>query len=81
VDNLKAPLELVDNRAIYYRNVITAILKSVGVNIEKLQFVLGSSYQKSPAYIMDVYKMASMVSESSAKKVNLPSSFFSFPIS
>lgn len=48
LDNLKAPIELVENRAKYYDKIITAILKSVGVSTEKLRFVLGSSYQKSP---------------------------------
>ncbi|KAJ5317772.1 hypothetical protein PENANT_c004G04920 [Penicillium antarcticum] len=68
LDNLKAPLELVENRAKYYSKVITAILKSVGVPTEKLEFVLGSSYQKSPEYVMDVYKLSSVVSEVQAKK-------------
>jgi tyrosyl-tRNA synthetase len=43
-------------------------LKSVGVPTEKLEFVLGSSYQKSPEYVMDVYKLSSVVSEVQAKK-------------
>ncbi|OJJ61920.1 hypothetical protein ASPSYDRAFT_54868 [Aspergillus sydowii CBS 593.65] len=68
LDNLKAPLELVENRAKYYSKVITAILESVGVPTEKLEFVLGSSYQKSPEYTMDVYKLSSLVSEHDAKK-------------
>ncbi|KAE8377731.1 hypothetical protein BDV26DRAFT_304816 [Aspergillus bertholletiae] len=68
LDNLKAPLELVENRAQYYRKVITAILQSVGVPIDKLEFVLGSSYQTSPAYVMDVYRLSSLISESDAKK-------------
>ena len=68
LDNLKAPLELVENRAQYYQKVITAILQSVGVPTEKLEFVLGSSYQKSPEYVMDVYRLSSLISESDAKK-------------
>lgn len=68
LDNLKAPIELVDNRAKYYGLVIKAILEAVGVPTEKLKFVLGSSYQKNPEYIMDVYRMASLVSEHDAKK-------------
>ncbi|KAI9932549.1 hypothetical protein ASPWEDRAFT_101510 [Aspergillus wentii DTO 134E9] len=68
LDNLKAPLELVENRAKYYRKIITAILESVGVPTEKLEFVLGSSYQKSPDYVMDVYRLSSLVSEHDAKK-------------
>ncbi|KAL3478002.1 tyrosine tRNA ligase [Aspergillus californicus] len=68
LDNLKAPLELVESRSKYYSKVITAILDAVGVPTEKLEFVLGSSYQKSPEYVMDVYRMSSLVSEHDAKK-------------
>ncbi|KAL2863252.1 tyrosine--tRNA ligase TYS1 [Aspergillus lucknowensis] len=68
LDNLKAPLELVESRAKYYRKIITAILESVGVPIDKLEFVLGSSYQKSPEYVMDVYRLSSLISEHDAKK-------------
>ncbi|KAE8361795.1 hypothetical protein BDV27DRAFT_147522 [Aspergillus caelatus] len=68
LDNLKAPLELVENRAKYYSKIITAILESVGVPTDKLEFVLGSSYQKSPEYVMDVYRLSSLISESDAKK-------------
>ncbi|KAL1846301.1 Tyrosine--tRNA ligase cytoplasmic [Paecilomyces lecythidis] len=68
LDNLKAPLELVESRAKYYQHVITAILKAVGVPTEKLEFVLGSSYQQSPRYTMDLYKLSSLVSEHDAKR-------------
>ncbi len=68
LDNLKAPLQLVEYRAKFYQFAISAILESVGVPTEKLKFVLGSSYQKSPEYIMDVYKLSSLVSEHDAKK-------------
>lgn len=68
LDNLKAPLALVESRAIYYRLIITAILESVGVPTGKLEFVLGSSYQKTPDYIMDVYRLSSLISENDAKR-------------
>lgn len=48
LDNLKAPIELVEYRAQYYRHCITALLRALNVPIEKLEFVLGSSYQMSP---------------------------------
>jgi hypothetical protein len=38
------------------------------VSTEKLKFVQGSSYQKSPEYIMDVYKLSSVISEHDAKR-------------
>ena len=68
LDNLKAPIELVESRAIFYKFVITALLKAVGVSVDKLRFVLGSSYQKSPEYVMDLYKLCSLVSENDAKR-------------
>ncbi|KAK3902235.1 tyrosine--tRNA ligase, cytoplasmic [Staphylotrichum tortipilum] len=89
LDNLKAPLELVMYRAEFYRYIITEMLKAVGVSTEKLRVVLGSSYQKSPEYVMDVYKMASLISEHDAKKAgaevvkqtdNAPMSGLLYPI-
>ena len=68
LDNLKAPLELVNYRAEYYRHAITSLLKAMGVPIDRLRFVLGSSYQKSPEYVMDLYKMCSLISEHDAKR-------------
>jgi tyrosyl-tRNA synthetase len=68
LDNLKAPIELVEYRVKFYQLAISAMLESVGVPTERLQFVLGSSYQKSPEYVMDVYRLCSLVSEHEAKK-------------
>jgi tyrosyl-tRNA synthetase len=89
LDNLKAPLELVMHRAEFYRHVIITTLQTIGVPTEKLRVVLGSSYQKSPEYVMDVYKMASLISEHDAKKAgaevvkqtdNAPMSGLLYPI-
>ena len=68
LDNLKAPIELVKFRAEYYRFVIIALLKSVNVPIERLEFVLGSSYQLSEKYTMDLFRLSSVVTEHDAKK-------------
>ncbi|KAL8797706.1 MAG: hypothetical protein Q9195_000058 [Heterodermia aff. obscurata] len=68
LDNLKAPIELVAYRATYYRFVITSLLKSINVPIDKLEFVLGSSYQLSPKYTMDLFRLSSVVTEHDAKK-------------
>ena len=68
LDNLKAPIEMVEQRAQYYRFMITAILEAVGISTDKLRFVLGSSYQKTPDYVMDVYRMAAVVSEHDARR-------------
>ena len=68
LDNLKAPIELVAHRATYYRFVITSLLKAVNVPISQLEFVLGSSYQLSSAYTMDLFRLSSVVTEHDAKK-------------
>ncbi|KAI1419128.1 tyrosyl-tRNA synthetase [Xylaria sp. FL1777] len=68
LDNLKAPIELVEHRVKYYRFAITALLQACGVSTDKVEFVLGSSYQKTPDYIMDIYKLCSLTSEHDAKK-------------
>ncbi|KAL8675057.1 MAG: hypothetical protein Q9168_000540 [Polycauliona sp. 1 TL-2023] len=68
LDNLKAPIELVKYRAEYYRFVITSLLKSLNVPIDRLEVVLGSSYQLSAEYTMDLFRLSSVVSEHDAKK-------------
>ncbi|KAJ2552442.1 Tyrosine--tRNA ligase cytoplasmic [Coemansia sp. RSA 1933] len=68
LDNLKAPIELVKLRAQYYEHLIKCMLKAIGVSLEKLEFVVGSSYELTPEYTMDNYKLASIVSEHDARK-------------
>ena len=68
LDNMKAPWELLKLRTEYYEHAIKAMLESLGVPLEKLKFVRGTEYQLSEAYTMDVYKLASLVTEHDAKK-------------
>lgn len=68
LDNIKAPELLVGFRAEYYKFVIVALLKSVNVPIEKLEFVLGSSYQRSEKYRRDLDIMTTVVGVNDAKK-------------
>ncbi|RDL30670.1 Tyrosine--tRNA ligase [Venustampulla echinocandica] len=70
LDNLKAPMELVEHRVEYYRLTISALLSAVGVSthLKNLTMVQGSSYQKTAEYVMDVYKLSSCISEHEAKK-------------
>lgn len=68
LDNMKAPIELVKHRAEYYRQILTCVMKSIGVPTDRLTFVLGSSYELSEQYNFDVYRLAAMVTEHDAKK-------------
>lgn len=68
LDNMKAPWELLRLRAQYYEVVIKGILESIGVPLDKLRFVKGTDFQLSREYILEVFRMSSMVTEHDAKK-------------
>ncbi|CCE65842.1 hypothetical protein TPHA_0N00610 [Tetrapisispora phaffii CBS 4417] len=68
LDNMKATLDTVTYRAKYYECTVKAILKSINVPIEKLKFVVGSSYQTSSEYTMDLFKLSNVVSQNDAKR-------------
>lgn len=75
LDNLKAPLELVKERAVYYRYVITEAMKAVGVDTSRLKFVTGSEYQtrgdsSNPftGYPFDLLRLSTAVSGHDATK-------------
>lgn len=68
LDNMKAPWELLELRVQYYEHTIKAMLQSLGVSLEKLKFVKGTTYQLSKEYTLDVYRMSSVITEHDAKK-------------
>ncbi|KAF8512201.1 tyrosyl-tRNA synthetase [Gautieria morchelliformis] len=68
LDNLKAPLALVEHRTRYYEHCLRAVFTSLSIPVSKLRFVQGSSYQLSREYNMDNYKLCATVTEHDAKK-------------
>lgn len=56
------------HRVNYYRHVLTAVFKAIGVPTDRLVFVVGSSYQLTEAYNMDNYRLCASVTEHDAKK-------------
>lgn len=68
LDNMKAPWELLALRVQYYEHIIKAMLRSIGVPIDKLKFVKGTDYQLSKEYTLDVYRLCSVITEHDAKK-------------
>lgn len=68
LDNLKAPLALVEHRTRYYEHCLRAVFTSLSIPVSKLRFVQGSSYQLSRDYNMDNYKLCATVTEHDAKK-------------
>jgi len=55
------PWELLEKRTEYYKRAIVLILRTIGVDIKKLEFVKGSDLQLNGKYFEDVLKL-SMVS-------------------
>jgi tyrosyl-tRNA synthetase len=68
LDNQKAPWELLGHRVRYYQEVITAMLEALGVSVSKLKFVRGTTFQTTPQYTLDMYRLSSKTSERNAKK-------------
>ncbi|KAG8725266.1 hypothetical protein FRC09_004038 [Ceratobasidium sp. 395] len=68
LDNLKAPVELVAHRVSYYSHLLKATFEALGVPVDRLKFVVGSSYQLSKEYNMDNYRLCATVTEHDAKK-------------
>jgi tyrosyl-tRNA synthetase len=68
LDNMKAPIDLVEFRAKYYERVIKGVLKAVGVDLSRLEFVLGSSYQLNKDYTMDRFKLEGITRVNVAQK-------------
>lgn len=68
LDNMKAPFELIAHRARYYQFVITTVFAALGIPTSKLVLVKGSSYQLTPEYTMDNYRLCASVTEHDAKK-------------
>ncbi|XP_067050176.1 tyrosine--tRNA ligase, cytoplasmic-like isoform X1 [Acropora muricata] len=68
LDNLKAPWELLEHRVKYYEEIIKAMLESINVPLDKLKFVRGTEFQLSRDYVLDVFKLSTVVTEHDAKK-------------
>lgn len=68
LDNMKAPESVLEFRVKYYETLIKSMLKSIGVPIENLKFVIGRGYQLTPEFTMDLFRMSSIVSQNDAKR-------------
>ncbi|RBQ69336.1 hypothetical protein FVER14953_04356 [Fusarium verticillioides] len=56
-----APLEVIKHRCEYYRLLINSSLKAIGVDVSKLEFVVGSSFQDSKEYQDDRFRFSNNV--------------------
>lgn len=60
--------EILEKRQKYYETLIPLMLKSLGVDIRKLEFMRGSKIQRTPEYFEDLLKLTMMTSVKEATK-------------
>ncbi|GAP93165.1 putative tyrosine-tRNA ligase [Rosellinia necatrix] len=70
LDADKAPEGLLESRAQYDERAIRALPRNVGVNLDKLEFVRGSSYQLTPEFSRDLRRLSEKVSVHNAVKAS-----------
>ncbi|KAJ9426074.1 hypothetical protein QL093DRAFT_2004423 [Fusarium oxysporum] len=63
-----APLEVIEHQCDYYRLLINSSLKAIGVDVSKLEFVVGSSFQDSKEYQLDRFRFSNNVNVSKLLK-------------
>jgi tyrosyl-tRNA synthetase len=68
LDAMKTSWSLLNLRSEYYEHMIKQLLHIFNVDLSKIEFVKGSSYQLTPEYTIDVYKMLSKITVDSAQK-------------
>jgi len=62
------PWTVLENRYDYYKEAITQMLKVLGTDMRKIEFVKGSEFQLKPEYSFDILKLASMNSVRDCKR-------------
>jgi len=60
LDDQKTPFDLLDKRIEYYKEVISGMLDSIGVDRSKLEFVRGRDFELDPEYTLDMYKLSAL---------------------
>nr|QBK87269.1 MAG: tyrosyl-tRNA synthetase [Marseillevirus LCMAC201] len=67
LDNLKSTEKQVHNRSDYYTRTIKNMLTQLNVDLDKVTFILGSTYQTKPEYTMDMYRLNMLCKVSDAR--------------
>lgn len=55
------PWEVLDKRYKFYSKLIPLMVKAMGADVKKLEFVKGSSFQLEKNYVKDLFKLSSLV--------------------
>tara|TARA_Y100000310_G_scaffold94081_1_gene91712 strand:- start:7142 stop:8167 length:1026 start_codon:yes stop_codon:yes gene_type:complete len=62
------PWEILEKRYKYYKEAILTILKTIDVDIKRLEFVKGSELQLNKEYLHDLLKLSTLTSLKNSKK-------------
>jgi tyrosyl-tRNA synthetase len=68
LDNLKTPFDKIKSRTQYYIMMMKTILKTLGVDLTMVSFVIGSEFQLKPEVTLELFKLASITTVSQATK-------------
>lgn len=68
LDNLKCPYEKIELRTKYYISMLKVMLERINVDVSKIEFVIGSSYQLTPEVTFDLLKLANTTTVTQAIK-------------
>ena len=60
LDDQKAPFDLLDLRVRYYKEIISAMISSLGIETQNLEFKKGSDFQLDKNYTLDMYKLSAL---------------------
>lgn len=68
LDNMKSSWDQLEYRTKYYEFIIKGMLKSVGADITKLEFVKGTDFQTNEKYTLDMYKLSALTNTRDTKR-------------
>src|SRR3989344_3203469 len=60
LDDQKAPFELLDYRVEYYKEIISAMISSLGIDTKNLEFKKGIDFELDKRYTLDMYRLAAL---------------------
>ena len=60
LDDQKAPFDLLEKRVKYYKEIISAMISSLGIDTKNLEFKKGSDFQLEKNYTLDMYRLAAL---------------------
>ena len=68
LDSMKSTLDTVKSRTVVYEEIIRGMLEVFNIDHNKIKFVVGSSFQLTPEYQMDLFRRGNITTLRNAQK-------------